>query len=210
MDFSKWKVFFADERCVALESDDSNYKGFKANFMEKAKGMKEENLFPIKEELLSEAKGDDDANALDTVAKKMSEEYLKDILKEFGVDPQDKEAIPSFDCIYLGMGPDGHTASLFPGHKLLDSGDLVEFITDSPKQPPHRITLTLPLICDAHNIIFVVTGKSKQEAIQEITSIHQKKDEKALQKLPAGLVTERACGTVTWLMDKDASATSKL
>jgi len=210
VDFSKWKVFFADERCVALKSDDSNYKGFKTNFMEKAKGMKEENLFPIKEELLSEAKGDDDANALDSVAEKMSEEYLKDILKEFGVDPQDKEAIPSFDCIYLGMGPDGHTASLFPGHKLLDSGDLVEFITDSPKQPPHRITLTLPLICDAHNIIFVVTGKSKQEAIQEITSIHQKKDEKALQKLPAGLVTERACGTVTWLMDKDASATSKL
>jgi len=252
VDFSKWKVFFADERCVGLESDDSNYKGFKTNFMEKAEGMKDDNVFPIKEELLSEltvdatiqiigqvmssssslqlssgfdwscedhnspiqcpieAKGDDDANVLDSVAEKMSDQYLKDILKEFGVDPQDKQTIPSFDCIYLGMGPDGHTASLFPGHKLLDSGDLVEFITDSPKQPPHRITLTLPLICDAHNIIFVVTGKSKQEAVQEITSIYQKKDEKTLQKLPAGLVTERACGTVTWLMDKDASATSKL
>lgn len=212
VDFSKWKVFFADERCVALDSDDSNYKGFKTNFMAKAKGIKEENVFPVKEELLSEAKGDDDddANALDTVAEKMSDQYLLDILKEFGVDPEDKQTIPSFDCIYLGMGPDGHTASLFPGHKLLDSGDLVEFITDSPKQPPHRITLTLPLICDAHNIVFVVTGKSKQEAVQEITSIYQNKDAKALQKLPSGLVTERACGSVTWLMDKDASATSKL
>merc|ERR1719273_2060115 len=46
VDFSKWKVFFADERCVALDSDDSNYKGFKTMFMEKAKGIKEDNVFP--------------------------------------------------------------------------------------------------------------------------------------------------------------------
>jgi len=210
VDFSKWKVFFADERCVALDSDDSNYKGFKTMFMEKAKGVEDKNVFPVKEELISEEKGDDAAAAMDSVAEKMSAQYLADILKEFGVDPQDKQSIPSFDCVYLGMGPDGHTASLFPGHKLLDSDNLVDFITDSPKQPPHRITLTLPLICDADNIVFVVTGKSKQEAVQEITSIAKDKDGKSLQKLPAGLVTERACGTVTWLMDKDASATSKL
>merc|ERR1712043_24910 len=70
VDFSKWKVFFADERCAALDSDDSNYKGFKTHFMAKAKGIKEENVFPVKEELLSEAKEDGDANAMDAVAEK--------------------------------------------------------------------------------------------------------------------------------------------
>jgi len=210
IDFSRWKVFFADERCVSLKSDDSNYKCFQTKFMEKAKGLKPEHVFSVKEELLSEAKSDDDEDPLDGVAESMRDQYLKDILKEFGVDPQDKEAIPSFDCIYLGMGPDGHTASLFPGHSLLDSGDLVEFIVDSPKPPPHRITLTLPLICNAQNIVFVVTGQSKQDAVSEITGIFKSNDQHSLQQLPSGLVTERAWGNVVWLLDKEASATAKL
>ena len=208
VDFSKWRVFFADERCVPLDSDQSNFKGFKEQFMGKAK-MEDSQVFAIDQSCLDsvdETKDDDDS--MKSAAKMMSEQYLKDILKEFGVDPQDKQTIPSFDCVYLGMGPDGHTASLFPGHKLLDSENLVDFITDSPKQPPHRITLTLPLICDAHHIVFVVTGESKQDAMKNITACHN--DEKALQTLPSGLVTERACGTVTWLLDKAASASSKL
>eukprot|EP01084_Bolivina_argentea_P108494 193895_1 len=56
IDFSKWKVFLADERCVELENDDSNYKGFQLQFMSKAKDIKQENVFPINEELIKNAK----------------------------------------------------------------------------------------------------------------------------------------------------------
>merc|ERR1712154_263211 len=123
----------------------------------------------------------------DKVTMQIADKYSDDIAKEFGV--KNKADVPSFDCIYLGMGPDGHTASLFPGHTLLKSEKLVDFIVDSPKPPPHRITLTLPIICNAKNIIFVVTGKSKQDAIKEITQIVQnKKDDKKKQSLPSGIV----------------------
>lgn len=212
IDFSKWKIFLADERCVSLENDDSNYKGFKEKFMERAKDIKLENVFPIKSSLIKLDENDDESKNNDKMCKITEEicnSYLKDILKEFNIDENNKDdIIPSFDCIYLGMGGDGHTASLFPNHSLLESKKLVDFITNSPKPPPFRITLTLPLICNAKNIIFVVTGKAKQDAIKEISEINNSNDKQ--QRLPSGLVTEKAKGNVVWILDDDAAANAKL
>lgn len=85
-----------------------------------------------------------------------------------------RNGIPVFDVLLLGMGPDGHTCSLFPGHKEIENTtDIVTYIEDSPKPPKQRITLTLPVLNNASHAFFIVTGKDKKgclDAIRDGTS----------------------------------------
>jgi 6-phosphogluconolactonase len=98
------------------------------------------------------------------------------------------------------MGEDGHTASLFPHHPLLDETERwVAPIFDSPKPPPERITLTLPVINNARHVAFVVTGAGKAEILpQAIGAID------AANRLPARLV--QPDGRLDWFVDEAAAA----
>ncbi|HEU4975558.1 MAG TPA: 6-phosphogluconolactonase [Baekduia sp.] len=72
------------------------------------------------------------------------------------------------DITHLGMGPDGHTASLFPEHPLLDAHGVAAGITDSPKPPPERITLTLAKLNESRRIVLLVSGEGKSEALARV------------------------------------------
>jgi 6-phosphogluconolactonase len=72
------------------------------------------------------------------------------------------------DVALLGMGPDGHTASLFPGHPMLHAEGLTAPVRDSPKPPPERITLTLPYLNSSRRILLVVTGAAKADALARV------------------------------------------
>ena len=102
----------------------------------------------------------------------------------------------------LGMGPDGHVASLFPGHPLLKENEKwVTFIKDSPKPPPERITFTFPVINSSAYIALVVNGAGKAGAVQNALGNSQNSE-----KLPVAMVSPE--GEFAWFLD--TAAASKL
>jgi len=97
------------------------------------------------------------------------------------------------------MGPDGHTCSLFPGHALLnETNGWVAPVTDSPKPPPNRITLTLPVVTHAHRIAFVASGGEKKDILKTIM-------EDPDQGLPCSLVNVSGGEKVYWFVDAAAA-----
>ncbi len=105
---------------------------------------------------------------------------------------------PRFDLILLGMGSDGHTASLFPGDPALNVRDRLTAVGHAPAAPHDRVTLTLPVLNQAAHVLFLVAGESKGPALRRI--FHQEDP----HPLPASLV-EPENGLLLWLMDREAA-----
>jgi len=142
-----------------------------------------------------------DESQLDDL-EELSDAYEKELIKEFA--QKDSARFPVFDLILLGIGPDGHTASLFPGHELLSETDRwVAYIEDSPKPPPRRVTLTFPVINHAARVAFVATGASKVKILSDILDTPE-------LGLPAARVRPVAPGQLVWFVDDAASAQVKL
>ncbi|XP_062111406.1 probable 6-phosphogluconolactonase 1 isoform X2 [Humulus lupulus] len=152
VDWTKWYILWADERVVTKNHADSNYKLAKDGLFSKV---------PI---VPSHVNSINDSVSAEEAASEY-EFVIRQLVKSRVISVSDTSDCPKFDLVLLGMGSDGHVASLFPNHSVLDeNNEWVTFITDSPKPPPERITFTLPVINSASNVAIVVTGESKAEA----------------------------------------------
>jgi len=183
--FDKWDVFFADERCVPLDHEDSNYRVVKEEWLDKIPAdIAKPTVFPI------------DTDMLDDI-EEVADRYEQVLVREFAA--RDSVRVPMFDLILLGCGPDGHTCSLFPGSPLLrDTEAWILSISDSPKPPPKRITFSLPVASHGIKIAFVATGAGKKDILKKIFDTDEG------HSLPSGLINDLAQDRVTWFTDAPA------
>jgi len=183
IDWKKIKVFWGDERCVAPKSDESNYN------------MAKESLFdhvPIPAGQIFRIKGEDNPVM-------ESERYAKVVTQHIPI----QNAVPQFDFIMLGLGEDGHTASIFPGRLDLFNTEKLFVVAEHPVTEQKRISASGRLINNARTVAFLVTGESKSMIISKI--INQKGD---WEKLPASLVRPKS-GELIWLLDDKSGSRVK-
>lgn len=179
IDWTDAKFVFCDERLVDPEDPESTFGVYRKTAIGSLPGITEDNFVPVRVDMKP------DEAAVDYEAKLRG-------LAENNVD-----GWPIMDLALLGMGPDGHTCSLFPGHSLLqEKSKAVAHIVDSPKPPPVRVTLTLPVINAAAEVVFVATGAGKKTILKEILV-------DGVKSYPASLVSP---GSLTWIIDVAAAA----
>lgn len=176
IDWTKVFFFFGDERNVPIDSVESNFKMANESLFEPLK-INQENIYRWKIELED--------------VKKIAKDYAKKV-SSFG---------KIFDLILLGMGNDGHTASLFPHTKALHETEKIAVENWVEKLNTWRFTLTFPTINNARNVMFLVKGEDKAEVLQKVLE-----GEFLPEELPSQNV--KPIGNLLWLVDK--SAASKL
>ncbi|PYT05475.1 MAG: 6-phosphogluconolactonase [Acidobacteria bacterium] len=172
-------VFFGDERTVAPDHADSNYR--MAN-----EALLSHVAIPSKNVHRIEGVGDAAANA---------SQYESEMGELFG-----DVAWPRLDLVMLGMGDDGHTASLFPGSSALAEQRAWVAANWVEKFQTWRITLTAPAINAARRVLFLVTGATKAERLREVL-----RGERDPSRLPSQLISPRD-GTLEWFVDRAAAA----
>lgn len=147
-DWEDVEVWFADERCVGPEDAESNYRLARRAFLEPV-GMPPERVHRMEGEL-----GPEEGAA--RYARMLRERVAA---RENG--------LPALDVVVLGIGPDGHVASLFPGAPTLDAGPeaVCLGVHDSPKPPPERITLSMAVLWAARRCVLLATSASKADAV---------------------------------------------
>jgi 6-phosphogluconolactonase len=176
-------LFWGDERCVPQNHPDSNFSLAYETLISKIP-LPPQNIHSLKTGLENPRK------AADT---------YEEILKEFFRDSE-TENFPTFDAILLGMGKDGHTASLFPGSPVLDEKNRWVVAVEAPSSfsPKNRITLTLPLINRSRAVFFLVSGSEKSRVLKSILE----EPDKARRNYPAAMVQARK--KLIWHVDEDA------
>lgn len=182
--WDKWDIYFADERLVPFESPDSNYGLAKREIFDHIVGDKKPKVFHIDELLI-----DDPQECADNYEKLLIDNFAK----------KDSVKLPMFDLLLLGCAPDGHIALLFPNHgeQLREKLAWCMPVLKAPLGPENRITLSIPVICHALQVTFVVEGLTKAPVMRIIM-------ERPEKGLPSSLVNEGAVGRVAWFVDDAA------
>ena len=175
--WDKWHVFWSDERCVPPDHAESNYRLAKEHLLDRV---------PILPDQVYRLRGELDPS-------EAAQEYERQFRGVFG------EAKPVFDLVLLGIGEDGHTASLFPGTEALHKERRLVVANWVPQFAAWRLTFTLPLINAAAVIVFLVTQESKAAVVRRVL---QSPGDGVL--LPAARVRSFS-GTVHWFLT-DAAA----
>ena len=177
--WSDWGVFWSDERCVPPDHEDSNYRMAKESLLDQV---------PVPAANVHRMQGE----GVPHVAAREYEELLKGIFRS----PE-----PTFDLLLLGIGDDGHTASLFPGTLALAERSRLVMHNWVPEQQDYRITFTLPLINASRIVAFLGTSESKAEALRRVLE-----PAPGESPLPAAMVRP-STGAVHWFLTQ-ASAKS--
>ena len=139
LDWNNWKLFYGDERCLAVDDTERNRQIVASSGLTEL--VKQHFIIPAE---LGSING--------------AESYQSEITNQ-----------SPFDTVLLGMGEDGHTASLFPGHDWANAkaGQMVIAVHDAPKAPPERISLTASALQNCRQMLVLVTGESKRDAISQ-------------------------------------------
>jgi 6-phosphogluconolactonase len=173
--------FWGDERHVPPDSTESNYRMANKAMLSRVP-VPVENIHRIKSE-------NPDAN-------EAAEQYEEELHNFFKIK---HGQLPRFDCVLLGMGTDGHTASLFPGTEAMYEKSRLVVATGVKQFQTYRITLTLPVLNDADFVMFLVNGNEKAEILKKVI------EGKGLPTpLPAQLIRPTH-GKLLWLVDKAAA-----
>jgi len=181
IDWTKAEVFWGDERCVPPDNAESNYHLAHEVMLSK---------LPIPADHIHRMPADES----DWVAA--SATYEQELRRVFGTS-----GVPSFDLIQLGLGPEAHTASLFPHQASLRETERLVIPVTVPKPPPPRLTFTPPILNAAKHILFLVTGAEKADAVRAVLEGDYQPEE-----YPAQIVRPTQ-GEVTWMLDTAAAST---
>jgi 6-phosphogluconolactonase len=180
VEWAKVHVFWGDERMVPPDDIESSYRMARETLLAHVP-IPAANIYPVP--------------TIGGTPEAAASAYEETITAAFGADS------PRFDLILLGLGPDGHTASLFPGHPevVRPSDALVVAVHNAPKPPPVRVTFTYKLINAAANVLFLVAGADKAVALREVL-----RGPADVARLPAQGVRPKQ-GALVWLVDAAAA-----
>ncbi len=175
INWSAVHLFWSDERCVGPEDTESNYHLAWETLLSKQ---------PLKPEQIHRMPADRSDR------DRASSDYEAEIKSVLGGE------IPRIDLIQLGMGPEGHTASLFPHQPSLHERERLVMPVSVPKPPPDRLTFTPPLLTAARHILYLVSGGDKADALHAVLEGPDDPEE-----YPSQLIVRQAKGEVVWMLD---------
>ncbi len=171
-------IFWVDERCVPVDDLASNYGSAKKDLLDRVP-IPRENIHPMPSNLPS---------------FEGARQYLETLVDFFKLK---RGQFPVFDLIFLGIGNDGHTASLFPNHPALEETERLTTHVKGGDPFVNRITLTLPVLNRSRQVVFLVSGKGKAEVVRTVFKGEP-------EPPPAGRVAP-LFGRLTWLLDLKAA-----